>query len=122
MAYFESDERLKKFCNCMGCEGDSKRLQFFNVQYPTRGYYIFNRQELEEWFRCISRKNRLICDYCDDLKKCYTCRRFYFIKNKLHELGYFVKISNHHYHPVESQIHQIYLLRENDFCLKQKQK
>ena len=49
--YFDSydfDYTMRKFCNYISCEGHTKSLQFFDARYPTRGFYIFDREELEE--------------------------------------------------------------------------
>ena len=87
--YFDSydfDYTMRKFCNYISCEGHTKSLQFFDARYPTRGFYISDREELEEWFACVCRENRMICNYC---KNCFTCEKFHVIENRLHELGYF---------------------------------
>ena len=83
--YFTSndfDYTRKKFCNAIGCQVHTYKLQFFDAKYPisTRSYYIFNRQKLEEWFSCLCKENRLICNYCEN---CYTCERFHFIKDRI---------------------------------------
>lgn len=94
MSYIElhwSDKfeyKMKKLCNAMGCEYHAKKFRFVEAHYPTCCYYIFDRQELEEWFACICRENRLICSYYEN---CYTWKRFHCIKNSLYELGYFVR-------------------------------
>ena len=42
------DISMERYCNTIGCEGPTKRLQSFNAKYPTRYYYIFDRKELGE--------------------------------------------------------------------------
>ena len=37
---------IQKFCNLMVCEGHSRRLKFIEAKYPTRSFYLINRQEL----------------------------------------------------------------------------
>ena len=64
--YFDSydfDYTMRRFCNHISNEGHRKPLQFFDPKYPTMVFYIFDREELEEWFACICRKDRMICDY-----------------------------------------------------------
>ena len=56
---------MQKFCNLMVCEGHSRRLKFIEAKYPTRSFYLINRQELEKWFICLYRENSAICSYCD---------------------------------------------------------
>ena len=79
---------MSKFCNAIGCEGHSRPLSYVIAEFPKRFHYIFKSEELEEWFYCICKENRLICGNCKD---CYTCRRFHFIKEEIHKLGYFVR-------------------------------
>ena len=88
---YEFEYKMKKFCNAIGCEEHTKKLLFFEAKFSIRSYYIFDRQELEEWFSCICRENKLICDYCDE-GDCYTRERFRFMKNELHTVWYFVAI------------------------------
>ena len=52
---------MSKFCNAIGCEGHSRPLSYVIAEFPKRFHYIFKREELEEWFYCICRENRLIC-------------------------------------------------------------
>ena len=77
---------MSKFFNAIGCEGHSRPLRYVTAECLKKFYYIFKREEIEEWFHCICMENRLICGYCED---CYTCRRFHFIKQEIHKLGYF---------------------------------
>ena len=37
---------IQKFCNLMVCEGHSRRLKFIEAKYPTRSFYLIDRQEL----------------------------------------------------------------------------
>ena len=78
-----------KFCNSMVCEGHSGEHRFVEARCPTRSFYIMKREELEEWFSCLSRENRANCSCCD-ARDCYTCAQFKYIKNELHKHGYFV--------------------------------
>ena len=80
---------MQIFCNSMVWEGLSEELVFVGARCPTRSFYIMKREELEEWFSCLSRENWAICSYCDS-PDCYTCARFKYIKNELHKHGYFV--------------------------------
>ena len=64
--YFDSydfDYTMRRFCNHIGKERHTKPLQFFDPKYPRRDFYIFDREELEEWFAWICREDRMICDY-----------------------------------------------------------
>ena len=79
---FPFEYEMSKFCNAIGCEGHERPLRYVSAEFPKRFYHIFKRQELEEWFLCICRENRLICSYCED---CYTCRSFHFIKQEIHK-------------------------------------
>ena len=108
---YDFDYTMRKFCNHIGCEGHTKPLQFFDAKYPTRGFYIFDREELEEWFAYICRENRVIRGYCEN---CFTCEKCHVIKNRLHEFGYFVA-RDWPYQPVEWQIHEFYLLADSKF-------
>ena len=45
-------------------KGQSRPLRLITAEYPKRIYYIFKREEIEEWFLFICRENRLICGYC----------------------------------------------------------
>ena len=74
---FAFEHKMSHFCNAIGCEGHSNPLRYVSADYPKRFYYIFKREELEEWFLSICRENRLICSYCEN---CYTCRSFHYIK------------------------------------------
>ena len=38
-------------------EGHSEELGFVGTRRPTRSFYIMKREELEEWFSCLSREN-----------------------------------------------------------------
>ena len=64
---FAFEYKMSHFCNAMGCEGHSNSLRYISADYPKRFYYIFKRKELEEWFLCICRENRLICSCCENL-------------------------------------------------------
>ena len=70
-------------------ERHSRKLKFIEAKYPTRSFYLMNKQELEEWFRCLSKENKAICSYCDEYD-CYTCQRFFYVKGKLHKNVFFV--------------------------------
>ena len=96
--------KMQKSCNPIGCEVHFKRLHFVEAKYPTTAYYIFHRQEIEEWSTCICRENRLICSACGE-PDCFTCYRFYFIKNEFHEVGYFVA-RDWPWQPILWQIHE----------------
>ena len=52
---------IQKFCNSLISEGHSEELKFFEARCPPRSIYIMK----EEWFCCLSRENRTICNYCD---------------------------------------------------------
>ena len=75
---------MSHFRNAIGCEGHCNPLRYVLADYPKRFYYIFK----SNGFRFFCRENRLICSYCE---KCYTCRRFHYIKEKISKLGYFVR-------------------------------
>ena len=53
----------------------------------------------------------MICDYC---KSCFTCEKCHIMKNRLHELSYFVA-RDWPYQPVEWQIHEFYVLTDKKF-------
>ena len=50
----------------MVCEGHNKKLKFIQGKYPVRAFYLFKKEELEEWFYCLSKENKAICNYCDE--------------------------------------------------------
>ena len=80
---------MQKFCNSMVCESHSRKLKFIEAKYPTRSFYLMNRQELEEWFRCLSKENKAICSYCDE-HDCYTCQRFFLCKRQIAQNCFFL--------------------------------
>ena len=82
---FVADCEMQKFCNSMPCQGYSTRLRFIEAKHPTRSFYLMKREELQNWFNCLSRENRAICSYCDQTD-CYTCQSFLYIKNKLNKV------------------------------------
>ena len=86
-----------------------ENLKFIEAKYPTRIFYLMNRQELEEWFRCLSKENKAICSYFDE-HDCYTCQRFSYIKGELHKTGFCVARDSK-YQPITWEIHEIYLLK-----------
>ena len=49
----------------MVCEVHSEELKFVEARCPPRSFYIMKTEELEEWFCCLSRENRIIGNYCD---------------------------------------------------------
>ena len=57
---------ISKFWNPTGCEGHTLPPTYVTAGYPSRFYYIFKREEPEEWLCCICRENELICGYCKD--------------------------------------------------------
>ena len=63
----------------MVCEGHSNEFRFVEARCPNRSFYIMKREELEEWFFCLSAENQAICSYCHK-PDCYTCARFMYIK------------------------------------------
>ena len=95
---FTFEYEMSKFCSAIGCEGHERPLRYVSAEFP----YIYKRQELEEWFLCICRENRLVCGYCED---CYTCRRFFFIKQEIHKLVYFVRL-DWPWQPILWQVHE----------------
>ena len=62
-------------------------------------------------FVFFCRENRLICSYYE---KCYTCRRFHYIKEKISKLGYFVR-RDWPWQPILWQVHEKYFSRNNEF-------
>ena len=106
---FTFEYEMSKFCNAIGCEGHERPLRYVSAEFPKRFYHIFKRQELEEWFLCICREDRLVCGYCED---CYSCRRFHFMKQEIHKLGYFVGL-DWPWQPILWQVHGKYFLIEN---------
>ena len=105
---FALEYKMSKFCNAFGCEGHTKPVRLVEAKFPKRFFYIFDRQELEEWFLCICTGNKLLCGSCED---CYTCSRFYFIKEEIHKLGYFVR-RNWPWQPILWQVHEKYFLNK----------
>ena len=81
-------------------------MRLVETTFPKCFFYIFDRQELEEWFHCICRGNKLLCGSCDD--SC-TCSRFYFVKEEIHELGYFVR-RDWSWQPILWQVYEKYFL------------
>ena len=77
------------FCNSMVCEGHNKKPKFIQSKYPVKAFYLFKREELEEWFHCLSKENKAICNYCDE-PNCYTCNYVHYIKSELHSTVCFV--------------------------------
>ena len=65
---FAFEYKMSHFCNAMGCKRHSNPLSYVSADYPKRFYYIFKREE-SEWFLCICREKRLICNYCES---CYN--------------------------------------------------
>ena len=108
---FAFEYKMSNFCNAIGCEGRSNPLSYVSADYPKRFYYIFKREELEEWSLCFCRENTLICSYCEN---CYTCRRFHYIKEKISKLGYFVS-RDWPWQPILWQVHEKYFSRKNEF-------
>ena len=86
--YNSFEYRIKKFSNSIGCHEYIQKLTYVDARCSTRPFYIFDRQELEEWFYCICRENRMICGYCD-CEECFTCIRFIFIKQRLIKMWFF---------------------------------
>ena len=98
------------FYNSMVCEGHKTKLKFIQGKFPTRSFYLFKRDELEDWSHCLPRENKAICSYCDEYD-CYTCNRFMFIKKELHTVGYIVARDSK-YQPITWEIHKIFLLKK----------
>ena len=59
---------------------ECKMRKFSKARCPPRSFYIMKREELEEWFCCLSRENRIIGNYCDSSDS-YTCARYNCIKS-----------------------------------------
>ena len=89
MSVNDTLSEMHKFCNLMVCEGNSRKSKLIEAKYPSRSFYLMNRQELEEWFRCLSKENKAICSYFDE-HDCYTCQRFSYIKGELHKTVFFL--------------------------------
>ena len=78
--------KMRKFSNSMVCEVHSEELKFVEARCPPRSFYIMKREELEEWFCCLSRENRIIGNYCDSsvtLKWLFCCQRLALATNYL---------------------------------------
>ena len=108
---FAFEYKMSNFCNAIGCEGRSNPLSYVSADYPKRFYYIFKREELEEWSLCFCRESRLICSYCENR---YTGRRFHYIKEKISKLGCFVS-RDWPWQPILWQVHKKYFSRSNEF-------
>ena len=95
------------FYNSMVCKSHTERLKLVHAKYPTRGFYLFTWEELDQWFHCLCNENKAICSFCDKLD-CYTCNRFRYIKNEIHKVGYFVARDSW-WQPITWELHEIHL-------------
>ena len=94
------------FCNSMVCELRKQKLRFIEAKFPTRSFYMMNRQEFEERFGCLSKENCAIYSYCNQ-SDCFTCQHFHYIKNEFHKAGYFLA-RECKYQPITWEIHEIF--------------
>ena len=101
------------FCNSMVCESHTERLKLVHVKYPTRSFYLFTKEELEEWFHCLRNENKASRSFCDE-SNCYTCNRFRYIKYELHKVGYFI-VRDGWWQPITWELHEIHLLSSQPF-------
>ena len=101
------------FCKSMVCEGHTEKLKFVQAKYPTRSFYLFKREKLEEWFICLCNENKAICSFCDK-SDCYTCNRLMYIKKEVHKVSYFV-VRESPWQPITWEIHEIHLLTVQPF-------
>ena len=105
--------KMRKFSNSMVCEVHSEELKFVEARCPPRSFYIMKREELEEWFCCLSRENRIIGNYCDSSDS-YTCARYNCIKSQSHLNGYFVA-RDWPWQPITWEIHNKFFLQNKPF-------